>query len=902
MQKVLDVTKPQTVSYCIPKDLRDVQIALNIKAVKGRIEPHYELRDEPAAVVCFGPSLNDTYEEIRKFKHVFTCSGSHKFLLSKGIRPTYHLEVDPRKHKIELLGDPQSDCEYLIASTCHPLYVAHIQNAGGNIKLWHVFDAEEDALRTLPAGEWALFGGCSVGLRALTIARFLGFTDLHVFGMDGSSSKIHGKHASAHPNQPKQSQICEYDGKTYETTESMLECARGTFHELDQMPDVNVTFYGEGLVQAMARKYTPNHVKQGTPTIAFKNPELISPEAKELNARLHRENPAYGMSGSKYTDMVQKLVQSLVVSAKKPMVSVLDYGCGKGMLAKSLPYPIAEYDPAIPGKEELPKPADLVVATDVLEHIEPEKLPLVLADLRRCVKEIGYFVIHTGAAKKKYADGRNTHLLQHDEAWWKKNLEKCFTVGTINEKDEHLHIIVGPKKEATPVVAGSVNIFEVKTDSHTMKFYTPNDATKWRASTLLKKEPVTTEWIQGMAKGETLFDVGANIGGYTVMAGTRGVVVFAFEPEADNYSLLVKNMALNGIHPHAYCMALSDKQACGTLRLSQQGVGGSCHSFSTGNGLGFEYGGEKKQGCYGVELDRLVENGLPSPDHIKIDVDGFEPKVVRGATKVLSNGVKSLLVEVNTNSKEHMEMVDYLKSIGFEYEQSQVDAAKRKDGHFKGVAEYLFRKPEPSEIERHVVEKFSQAEVLTEPFPYIYIENVFPSEIYQKMREHMPENYVEIAKSRGTKGYPKRFTAVPEALVWKDVYRDLVAGRLKKKLCDRFGVDQQGLTDEVLLIRDKAGYSIGPHTDSKAKVITVLFYLPADESLIGAGTSIYTPKKAGVTCEGGPHHNKKHFDIFKTMPFKPNSCFAFLKTDNSFHGVEPCEGTRDVLLYDVRRG
>jgi hypothetical protein len=37
------------------------------------------------------------------------------------------------------------------------------------------------------------------------------------------------------------------------------------------------------------------------------------------------------------------------------------------------------------------------------------------------------------------------------------------------------------------------------------------------------------------------------------------------------------------------------------------------------------------------------------------------------------------------------------------------------------------------------------------------------------------------------------------------------------------------------------------------------------------------------------------------MPFKPNSAFAFLKTDNSFHGVEPCSVTRDVLLYDIRR-
>jgi hypothetical protein len=110
----------------------------------------------------------------------------------------------------------------------------------------------------------------------------------------------------------------------------------------------------------------------------------------------------------------------------------------------------------------------------------------------------------------------------------------------------------------------------------------------------------------------------------------------------------------------------------------------------------------------------------------------------------------------------------------------------------------------------------------------------------------------------------------------------------------------ESLKDECLLIRDVAGYHIGPHTDSPQKVITVLFYLPSDESLVGAGTSIYVPRDSSFTCEGGPHYEAKDFVINYTMPFKPNSAFAFLKSNNSFHGVEPCEGTRDVLLYDIR--
>ena len=83
----------------------------------------------------------------------------------------------------------------------------------------------------------------------------------------------------------------------------------------------------------------------------------------------------------------------------------------------------------------------------MLEHIELDKLLLVLDDLRRCVQQVGYFVIHTGPAVKKYADGRNTHLIQKDAVWWEKILNKFFDVGKVIPRGTHLHIVVGPKKK-----------------------------------------------------------------------------------------------------------------------------------------------------------------------------------------------------------------------------------------------------------------------------------------------------------------------------------------------------------------------------------------------------------------------------------------------------------------------
>jgi len=433
--KTLTMDQKLDVSYCIPEWLKNEQVRVNTANVKGRIQESKELTDEPIALVSYGPSLNETWEQIRGFKFIMTCSGAHKFLVDRGIIPTHHIDVDPRAHKVKLVGEPQKGTQYLIASTCHPDLFAHLKDF--DVKLWHIFDNDEHGIRVLPHGEWAITGGCSVGVRTLTIARFLGFTNQHIFGMDGCEGPT-GKHAAEHPNQNPGYYTLDYEGKDYRTTPAMLEAVKNAFHELDMMKDVKATFYGEGLAQAMAAKYERKAIDREV-FIAFNKQELISAEYRKQNEQLHRENLAYGVGGGKHAETVQKLMKSTNSE------SVLDYGAGKGYLAKSLPFPIWEYDPAIEGKDASPRPADLVVCTDVLEHIEREKLLPVLADLKRCVKKIGFFTINTGPARKTLPDGRNTHLIQKDAAWWKTKLSKFFDVGTLKMNGPEIFVVVGPK-------------------------------------------------------------------------------------------------------------------------------------------------------------------------------------------------------------------------------------------------------------------------------------------------------------------------------------------------------------------------------------------------------------------------------------------------------------------------
>jgi S-adenosylmethionine:diacylglycerol 3-amino-3-carboxypropyl transferase len=72
-----------------------------------------------------------------------------------------------------------------------------------------------------------------------------------------------------------------------------------------------------------------------------------------------------------------------------------------------------------------PEPHDIVVCTDVLEHIEPDCLDDVLADIRRCTKKAALLVVATRPAMKTLSDGRNAHLIQEDFKWWEPHIEKA---------------------------------------------------------------------------------------------------------------------------------------------------------------------------------------------------------------------------------------------------------------------------------------------------------------------------------------------------------------------------------------------------------------------------------------------------------------------------------------------
>ena len=145
--------------------------------------------------------------------------------------------------------------------------------------------------------------------------------------------------------------------------------------------------------------------------------DLTSPDYRRQLEQLH-ESRQWGADGLKHAVAVRQLIKQY-----EPK-TILDYGCGENRLAQALaPIRVSGYDPGIPERSSMPKPCELVICTDVLEHVEPKKLAAVLDHLKRITGRVAYLVISTKPANAILPDGRNAHLSLHDAQWWLDMLE-----------------------------------------------------------------------------------------------------------------------------------------------------------------------------------------------------------------------------------------------------------------------------------------------------------------------------------------------------------------------------------------------------------------------------------------------------------------------------------------------
>lgn len=186
---------------------------------------------------------------------------------------------------------------------------------------------------------------------------------------------------------------------------------------------------------------------------------------------------------------------------------------------------------------------------------------------------------------------------------------------------------------------------------HALRFSVPNRLNDYRIQTFATKEPATLEWIETIPPGSVLWDVGANIGLYSIYAAmAQKCKVFAFEPSVFNLELLARNIALNNLQ-EAVCIvpiALSDNIGTSMFKMSNTEWGGALSTF----GQSFDQDGEELRQVFeyqtlGLSMDDArVLLKIPQPQYLKMDVDGIEHFILRGGMTTLSLA-EGILIEIN---------------------------------------------------------------------------------------------------------------------------------------------------------------------------------------------------------------------------------------------------------------
>ncbi len=245
-----------------------------------------------------------------------------------------------------------------------------------------------------------------------------------------------------------------------------------------------------------------------------------------------------------------------------------------------------------------------------------------------------------------------------------------------------------------------VVIDEIDTKYGVLKFYCMGWIPLWRSQTLFTKEPEMIEWIDNMDRDSILWDIGANVGLYSVYAGLKGLKVFAFEPSALNTFLISKNIEINNLKDNVtlFPIAISDKNEFGYLNMTTTDLGGALNEFNedniktVGNGA-YQANVVFKQGMFAYSIDELIEKyKFAVPNYIKIDVDSIEDRIVYGMKRTLDNHtLKGIFLELDETEDRTQQLIDFLSQKGFKLKEKR-HSDMFNNSKFQTQFNYIFQR------------------------------------------------------------------------------------------------------------------------------------------------------------------------------------------------------------------
>ena len=199
---------------------------------------------------------------------------------------------------------------------------------------------------------------------------------------------------------------------------------------------------------------------------------------------------------------------------------------------------------------------------------------------------------------------------------------------------------------------------------------------KYRADTFLTKEPETLAWIDDMEPGRVLYDVGANIGIYTLYAASRGIKVVAFEPQLENFYHLVKNIELNVfgnmITPfYAAIAGNAFRDFIDTSKISIVNISCGASGAQIGGNMGMI------REVFSLSLECANSLSADKMDYLKVDVDGTENDVL--SSFHMHHGPKSMLIEKNYDfTTDNKNLLDKYYTIDNKYNKMSPHSSERR--------------------------------------------------------------------------------------------------------------------------------------------------------------------------------------------------------------------------------
>ena len=236
-----------------------------------------------------------------------------------------------------------------------------------------------------------------------------------------------------------------------------------------------------------------------------------------------------------------------------------------------------------------------------------------------------------------------------------------------------------------------------------IKFFTPNSLTYRRSQNLLTTSPQIIEWLNSFEKNSVFFDIGSNIGIYSLYACflKKNISIYSFEPSTNNLRVLTKNIFINDYQDSIKIIPLPLSNKKFQFNKMQDNIfeeGGALNSY----GVDFNFEGKKILSSGGsayyvpsFSLDFLISLGiLELPNYIKIDVDGNEHLILEGSTFLNNNQkTREILVEINDNFLDQKDKVfHYMKSYNFNLKKKFSNDSLSKT--FGKTFDYLFKKNE----------------------------------------------------------------------------------------------------------------------------------------------------------------------------------------------------------------